>query len=1451
MPAALVPPNTILIEHMTSNYSAKAYTRGNDGNDCTASIEFTSVSDRRPSENEPGLTERARSYERYVEGTYCAVNENGTPNRKLIVQVKDPIVFDYEEWQCTVTPGERNSDDIVVVEKPNFNPRLNWLVEFDRQRKDFRLVRNLSLTALYSIVTPFYRTALTCHAPEFTRKELFKNLDNITSAVPYTPFGFTLVKTYERDTPGGLLGNKSKLVYPELKQIVTDLYGRTDSRITYPLEKDYMCPKNGLMSFHNTSNTGEETVEFAFTDLQKNVRKVCFGDEDDQWITYNSVMATNGLSEEDAKRVLTSFCGTFYPIFSNAFRDFQEGGHGGKNGLRLTPGPETALYFEHDLFNILPNDCRSNNCTGVDQNTRVIKTIETQTPRFVIQMPRQSEIRPFRISDVNPAFSPPPCPFGETCDPAILGYHGMEGYTTLLPDYRLTKEFYSEFVDMLRLFHKVEFKAVSVNQKIYTYNREPLARRVRDDGRCGKNFLAPNGNIGECDPNSDLHCCSQYGWCGQGESHCSFAGVDYKEPEGASKNPSATLTCGDGFNASRIVYIANSLCETHIHENRSDYWCNTDEGRFKPIKVDFVPPYLRNKSAESGENTHLNSAMFTITMRPNKGGFFVPGMPCLWRVYLCGTKPRSNVDLLKEVVLVDTTEAWDPALYDVFNIRGHKYGFKTSGQPPHNGDGYDRTTLRFPEGYTGFGNKIIRPHRCPFGFEIGNREDMWNVNHHDVDANFQGGANMPRDIPNGIVDGILKAGEKFPDPKAIKIVSMNRVVNSPLCSCVKIPNTCALPQEYRYLKSYKPRETNLELGVKLQKYQTSIVNSLGFHEMSMWRFFNVKTVGYCEIMGIRSPYVLPITEILGQMCLEEDRFSSLHVHNAQNGEEINMVAIHNDTLRGQPVVDFVSDPLMYASVVLKPVVGEGLANYYHVTCEGLPTECSVNSRLEKQNAWKIILRDKNDGLNNVVISYMIEAGEFSNIEIFHNSSGEATHVVLMENGVWSAVGRETFLNITVNDTIGNAFLVDKTFFHQFQLIQCGWAGILSVPELTSDKEAVFGLNPHMCEETEGVIVDITRVGEQLVSCTVKTKGLCNLLPTVSFNARYKIETGSERSERVYEGRVTCADYHIERTNLNKNGVHGWCNFENNRKTTLTRSIGVDERLIACKVLFPNHREIMHIEALNQLTYQCVKKPTHYKPTVETSFTDDILTVGCLYPDYLEDNICNLDEKDDDVAMILHFDSSFETRKSVFLGVASHTGVCNVPKFLGRFTSGLEDVQCHTSSGRKILTVNIHGPTLYKSFADVVGAKLSVSCAKTADIVTGVDLNSTNDIGDIKTHNVKEVPLIEWYKYMIHLQMIEELNKVVTVKHHPSSRQKSFKHWSNFLFANNKYSDYTNETTKRFLGYVAVGLLVILIVAALVIIGSFLLLLAKKKMVIKRKKKSHLSISKSGFQMSAL
>ncbi|KAJ8048097.1 hypothetical protein HOLleu_00270 [Holothuria leucospilota] len=399
MSASLLPPNTIRIEHTTSNYSVTAYTRGNDGDDCTTSIEFTPVSDRQPSKNEAGLTERARSYERYVEGTYCVVNENNTLNRKLIVQVKGPIVFDYEEWQCTVTPGERTSDDIIVKKKPNFNPRLNWLVEFDRQSKDFHLVRNLSLNALYSVITPFYRTALTCHAPGFTRKELFKKLKNSSSPVPYTPFGFSFVKTNERDTPGRFISDNVGQMHPELEHVVTDLYGRTDRRITDPLEaEDYMCPQNGLTSFYNTHNSGKENVEFAFTDPEKHVRKVCFGEEDDQWITYNSAMATNGSSEEEARRIMAWFCGTFYPIFSNSFRDLQGRGQGGKNGPRLTPRPATALYFEHDLFNILPNDCETNNCTGVDQHTHVIKTIETQTPRFVIQMPRQSEIRPFRIS---------------------------------------------------------------------------------------------------------------------------------------------------------------------------------------------------------------------------------------------------------------------------------------------------------------------------------------------------------------------------------------------------------------------------------------------------------------------------------------------------------------------------------------------------------------------------------------------------------------------------------------------------------------------------------------------------------------------------------------------------------------------------------------------------------------------------------------------------------------------------------------------------------------------------------------------------------------------------------------------------------------------------------------------------------------------------------------------
>ena len=50
----------------------------------------------------------------------------------------------------------------------------------------------------------------------------------------------------------------------------------------------------------------------------------------------------------------------------------------------------------------------------------------------------------------------------------------------------------------------------------------------RKDRRCGSEYLLPDGNITECDPDGVYPCCSEYGYCGNTAKHCSYTGsVNY------------------------------------------------------------------------------------------------------------------------------------------------------------------------------------------------------------------------------------------------------------------------------------------------------------------------------------------------------------------------------------------------------------------------------------------------------------------------------------------------------------------------------------------------------------------------------------------------------------------------------------------------------------------------------------------------------------------------------------------------------------------------------------------------------------------------------------------------------------------------------------------------------------------------------------------------------------
>merc|ERR1719431_874166 len=42
----------------------------------------------------------------------------------------------------------------------------------------------------------------------------------------------------------------------------------------------------------------------------------------------------------------------------------------------------------------------------------------------------------------------------------------------------------------------------------------------RNDDRCGSEFLLSNGLPAQCNPDGQLFCCSEYGYCGGTSEHC-------------------------------------------------------------------------------------------------------------------------------------------------------------------------------------------------------------------------------------------------------------------------------------------------------------------------------------------------------------------------------------------------------------------------------------------------------------------------------------------------------------------------------------------------------------------------------------------------------------------------------------------------------------------------------------------------------------------------------------------------------------------------------------------------------------------------------------------------------------------------------------------------------------------------------------------------------------------
>ncbi|KAJ8047574.1 Adhesion G-protein coupled receptor G4 [Holothuria leucospilota] len=71
----------------------------------------------------------------------------------------------------------------------------------------------------------------------------------------------------------------------------------------------------------------------------------------------------------------------------------------------------------------------------------------------------------------------------------------------------------------------------------------------RDDLKCGGDFLAPNEEVAQCDPESNEPCCSPYNWCGITEDHCNCEGcIDFRlTGVSSTKAWRDDLKCGGDF----------------------------------------------------------------------------------------------------------------------------------------------------------------------------------------------------------------------------------------------------------------------------------------------------------------------------------------------------------------------------------------------------------------------------------------------------------------------------------------------------------------------------------------------------------------------------------------------------------------------------------------------------------------------------------------------------------------------------------------------------------------------------------------------------------------------------------------------------------------------------------------------------------------------------------------
>ncbi|XP_078589031.1 uncharacterized protein LOC144869531 isoform X2 [Branchiostoma floridae x Branchiostoma japonicum] len=204
--------------------------------------------------------------------------------------------------------------------------------------------------------------------------------------------------------------------------------------------------------------------------------------------------------------------------------------------------------------------------------------------------------------------------------------------------------------------------------------RNPSPAKWRDDHRCGPSIPTEGGNPAQCNPKGPTPCCSNGGWCGSTEAHCTCDGCKDYRYEWLARDSSWVV------DSSGTPWVSNGV--THDAAKALDgvagtYWnpVGTDRHSARHIVLDLKEPHTLSRIALNNfGNTVHDIKAFKLQKSTLWSPFHWEDVVSVTDVEV-GTDRRQEFGGFKATarywrfLITETSEGWQPRLREL-NLLG-------------------------------------------------------------------------------------------------------------------------------------------------------------------------------------------------------------------------------------------------------------------------------------------------------------------------------------------------------------------------------------------------------------------------------------------------------------------------------------------------------------------------------------------------------------------------------------------------------------------------------------------------------------------------------------------------------------------------------------------------------------------------------------------------------------